>query len=631
MTFQELGLRKELLSAITRMGFVQPTPIQQQAIPYLLENQGDLVGLASTGTGKTASFGLPMLNQIDPDHQATQALVLCPTRELCIQITGDLENFASDLKNVRIVPVYGGTDIVKQIRQIERGAHIIVATPGRLIDLIERKKVKLREIDTVVLDEADEMLNMGFKEAIDQILTETPPGKSVWLFSATMPKEVARIARNYMDNPFEITVGGKNEGNKNIEHDYYMVRERDRYEALKRIIDFNPDIYGLIFCRTKVETARVADKLMAEGYNAEPLHGDLSQAQRDRVMDKFRQRTLQILVATDVAARGIDVTDITHVIHYNLPEDVENYTHRSGRTARAGKKGVSIAILNTKEMYKIKAIEKIIKSSFNLKTIPNPDQICEVRLLHMVSEMSEVPVDEKRIGKYMPAVLDKLRDFTKEELIQRFISTEFNHLLEYYRNSHHDLNVSSKGERDYSRQDEEHGRGEGGFRKGRRGETSRRDENVQRFFVNLGRKDGFNQGALLRMVCDYTGLNKSAVGKIDIMNNFSFFDADKGETANILKKLQNVEFEGKMMTVEQTSSGSQGGGERKGKRDFESGGGRYNGSSGKKERDFESGGNRYGGSSGKKEYSGFGKEKKSFGKSSRKTARTSERFNRKKN
>lgn len=639
MTFQELGLKKELLSAITKIGFVTPTPIQQQAIPHLLENGGDLVGLASTGTGKTAAFGLPMLSQINADSKHTQGLVLCPTRELCIQITNDLLNFSSSMEGINIVPVYGGTDIVKQIRQIERGAQIIVATPGRLIDLIERKKVKLQPIEYVVLDEADEMLNMGFKEDIDQILEQTPAEKNVWLFSATMPREVANIARNYMENPFEITVGGKNEGNKNIEHDYYVVKERDRYEALKRIIDFNPDIYGLIFCRTRMETGKVADKLMAEGYNAEPLHGDLSQAQRDRVMDKFRQRTLQILVATDVAARGIDVTDITHVIHYNLPEDVENYTHRSGRTARAGKKGVSIALVNTKELYKIKSIEKIVKSAFTLKSIPSPDEICQIRLMHMITKVADAPIDKNRMDKFMPAVMEKLEVFSKEELVQRFVSGEFNRLLNYYSGSASDLNAdrNDRGDRrsDDRRSDDRRRSDSTGFQKGRRGDSSRSDANFQRFFVNLGKRDGFNQGALLRLVCDTTGMDKGGVGKIDIMNNFSFFDADKSQTETILSKLKGADFEGKEMKVEQTSKGDSRGSDGEGSRDFGSKGRERFGDRNRKkeggfrsERSYEKKGSRDGGErnySGEKRSSRFSdtKEKKEFGFRSERTGERS--------
>lgn len=545
MTFEELGLKEGILAAVSNMGFINPTPIQEKAIPYLLENQGDLIGLASTGTGKTAAFGLPLLNQIETDIKNTQGLIVCPTRELCIQITKDLNQFASGIKGINIVPVYGGTDIVKQIRQIEKGAQVIVATPGRLIDLINRKKVKLRNVDVVILDEADEMLNMGFKEDIDSILEQTPNEKSVWLFSATMPKEVANIARNYMENPFEITVGGKNETNKNIEHDYYIVKERDRYSALKRLIDSSPDIYGLIFCRTRRDTAAVADKLMADGYSAEPLHGELSQAQRDRVMDKFRRKTLQILVATDVAARGIDVDNITHVIHYQLPEDVENYTHRSGRTARAGKKGISIALINTREGGRIKSIERIIKTSFNRKDIPAADKICEIQLYHLIDKMTDVEVNTKAIEKYMPQVNERLEHLSKEDIVQRFVSAEFNRFLQYYENSKNlNATASDRGDdRDY------------GDRSRRRSKKREDDPNSQRFFVNLGRKDGFNHGALLRLICDNTSVSKNSVGKIDVMNNFSFFDANKNDVDEIVKRMQNIDFEGKKMNVEQTNKG----------------------------------------------------------------------------
>lgn len=536
MTFNEFGLRDELLVAIEEIGFVKPTPIQEKAIPHLLENPGDLIGLASTGTGKTASFGLPLLHYTDTQFKAVQGLVICPTRELCIQISNDLAEFAKKINNLRVVSVYGGTDIGKQIKEIQKGAHIIVATPGRLLDLINRKKIKLSDVDTVILDEADEMLNMGFKEDIDSILEQTPKDKVVWLFSATMPKEVAQIAKTYMFEPFEITVGGKNETNKNIEHHYYMVQDRDRFLALKRLIDYHPNIYGLIFCRTRRETGDVADKLMQAGYNAEPLHGDLSQAQRDRVMKKFRDKNLQILVATDVAARGIDVDDITHVIHYKLPEDVENYTHRSGRTARAGKKGTSIAIINTRESRKIKSIEKIIKSSFEKRSIPSADDICERQLMGMIDKMTEVKVDNKAIEAYMPKVVEKLKDFSREELITRFVSSEFNRFLNYYENSKDlDAKESKKGGNDRGR-DRDYG-----FEK-------------ERFFVNLGKRDGFNSGALVRIICDEAGLNKNSIGKIDIMNNFSFFDADIDKAELIISKLQKVNFEGHELNVEVTKS-----------------------------------------------------------------------------
>ncbi|WP_051568570.1 DEAD/DEAH box helicase [Crocinitomix catalasitica] len=544
MKFNELGLKDNILSAISEMGYEAPTPIQQKAIPYLLENDSDLIGLASTGTGKTAAFGLPLINKIDSSSKNTQGLIICPTRELCIQIARDLDAYSSKLRDVKVTAVYGGTDISKQIRQIERGTQIIVATPGRLVDLINRKKVKLWEVETVVLDEADEMLNMGFKEDIDSILQQTPDHKNVWLFSATMSKEVARIAKNYMTEPFEITVGGKNETNKNIEHHYYVVNERDRYTALKGIIDFSPNIYGLIFCRTRRDTAAVADKLMANGYNAEPLHGDLSQAQRDRVMDKFRSKTLQILVATDVAARGIDVDDITHVIHYQLPEDVENYTHRSGRTARAGKKGTSIALINTRESRKIKSIERIINSDFQLKKVPSPDEICMIQLQNTVASITDTEIDTTRIEKYMPAILEQFEDVSKEDVLKKFLSVEFNKFLSYYENVK-DVNAkSSKGGR------------EEGFKSRRGGKSdSRDDENRQRFFVALGRKDGFNHGALLRLLLDNTGMNKGAIGKIDILEKFSFFDADKSETEKILSKMQTVDFEGQTMNIEKTKGG----------------------------------------------------------------------------
>ncbi|MFK8039639.1 MAG: DEAD/DEAH box helicase [Crocinitomicaceae bacterium] len=556
MTFKELGLKDDILSSLATMGFESPTPIQAQAIPYLLENQGDLVGLASTGTGKTASFGLPMIHHTDVQSKNVQGLVICPTRELCLQISRDLETYSKDTRGLKVTAVYGGTDIIKQIRTIERGVHIIVATPGRLVDLIKRKKVNISKIKSVVLDEADEMLNMGFKEDIDSILNVTPDEKSVWLFSATMPKEVARISKNYMTDPFEITVGGKNETNKNIEHHYYTVKERDRFSALKRIIDFNPEIYGLIFCRTRRDTAAVADKLMKEGYNAEPLHGDLSQAQRDRVMEKFRDKTLQILVATDVAARGIDVDDITHVIHYQLPEDVENYTHRSGRTARAGKKGVSIALINTREGNRIRSIERIIKSKFDVQEIPAPDAICEKQLMHLVEKITDVEINSDGIEKYLPAIMEKLGDFSKEEIITKFVSTEFNRFLDYYSKA---SNINAKA--DSRERGDRDGRERGGrnSRRGERHDSGDRNYNSvdqQRFFVNLGRKDGFNHGALLRLVCDNSGLSKNSVGKIDILNNFSFFEVDKASAPTILSSLKGVDFEGKEMNVEETNSAS---------------------------------------------------------------------------
>jgi len=587
MTFNELGLDENIISAITKMGYETPTPIQEKAIPYLLDNQGDLIGLASTGTGKTAAFGLPLLNQIDVKDKNTQGLIICPTRELCLQISRDLEDYSKEVKGLKVTAVYGGTDIQKQIRTIERGVHVIVATPGRLLDLINRRRVKIGDIKTVILDEADEMLNMGFKEDIDDILEGTPNDKAVWLFSATMPKEVARIAKNYMTDPFEITVGGKNETNKNISHQYYAVKGRDKYSALKRLLDFNPDIYGLVFCRTRRDTAAVADKLMADGYNAEPLHGDLSQAQRDRVMEKFRAKAIQILVATDVAARGIDVNGITHVIHHSLPEDVENYTHRSGRTARAGNTGISLALVDPRDGRKLKSIERIIKSQFEKMNVPKAEDIIEKQLFSLVSKLKESEVNETKIEKYMPSILEELNEFTKEEIITKFVATEFNRFLDYY-SKNRDINesMSDRGGRD--RDDRGRGRDRDRGDRGERRERRETRDDQQRFFVSLGEKDGFNHGALLRLICDNAGISKGQIGKIDILNNFSFFEADKTEVDNIIKNSQGIDFEGSTMNVEITNSkpksDRRGGGGGGGGRSRNSSGG-YGGNSGSRDRD----------------------------------------------
>jgi len=443
MTFEELGLSQPVLKAIGELGFESPTPIQEKAIPAVLTGEEDMVALAQTGTGKTAAFGLPLTQLINFESRQVQAVVLCPTRELCMQITRDLQNFTKYLGGAHVVSIYGGASIEGQIREVRKGPQIIVGTPGRMVDMIDRGVVNLTTIQYVVLDEADEMLNMGFKEDLDMILSDTPATKSTWLFSATMPDEVLRISRSYMKDPVEITVGGKNTGNENIEHQYYVVHQRDKYLALKRIADYNPDIFAIVFCRTKIETQQIADALIKDGYNADALHGDLSQAQRDHVMKRYRSRSLQMLVATDVAARGIDVNDVTHVINYNLPDEIENYTHRSGRTARAGKKGVSIAIINMKEVYKIRQIEKIIKQTFEKAHIPTPFEVCEKQLFHLVQGVHNIEVNEKAIGAYLPKVFEEFADMTKEEVITRFVSVEFNRFLDYYRNAP-DLNESEK-------------------------------------------------------------------------------------------------------------------------------------------------------------------------------------------
>ena len=559
MTFNDLGLRSQVVKAVTDMGFEQPTPIQEQAIPHLLKSNSDFVGLAQTGTGKTAAFGLPLVHRITSSQRFPKGLIICPTRELCLQITNDLKDYSKYEKSAKTLAVYGGSDIRSQMRSIKDGVAIVVATPGRLCDLIKRKAINLTEVECVVLDEADEMLNMGFKEDLDFILNETPKEKSTWLFSATMPKDVARIAKTYMTDPLEVSIGNKNEANENIDHIYFAVKERDRYAALKRLIDFNPKIFGLVFCRTRRETQQVAEKLGKEGYSAEALHGDLSQAQRDRVMNMFRGRSIQLLVATDVAARGIDVDDITHVINYNLPDEVENYTHRSGRTARAGRKGESLVLINTREKYKINQIEKIINQKFTFAEIPTAEVICAVQLESMIEKVKETKVNEKEIAPFIPHIVEDFADLSKEEVIKKFVSAEFNRFLDYY-NKAGDLNAKVS---DRPGDDRDRGRGKGRDRD-RGGRSRGGDENKQRFFVSLGEKDGLNPGGLLRVICDATGLKSDTIGRIDIMPAFSFFDAEKSDADKILKDVKGADFEGKTMNIEKTenksSKGGRGGG-----------------------------------------------------------------------
>ncbi len=580
MTFEELGLKSGVLKSLTELGFETPTPIQTEAIPHLLKDESDFVGLAQTGTGKTAAFGLPLVSKVEEGRKIPHGLVICPTRELCLQIAKDLQNFSKHL-NISVVAVYGGTDIRRQMTDIKNGATIIVATPGRLVDLASRRAIRLEEVQWVVLDEADEMLNMGFKEDIDTILEKTPDYKNVWLFSATMPKEVALIAKNYMDSPLEVSIGHKNQTNENIEHIYYSVKEKDRYAGVKRLIDFNPNIYGLIFCRTRRETAMVAEYLERDGYNAEPLHGDLSQAQRDSVMKRFREKQVQLLVATDVAARGLDVSDITHVINYNLPDDIENYTHRSGRTARAGKKGESLVLINTREMHKIRSIERQIRTTFTVGTVPNAKEICEVQLMKLVNKITATEVKEEEISEFLPTVYSQFEDLSKEDIIKKFISAEFNRFIDYYDQAS-DLNASGKGER--GERGERSERGE----RGERGERSPRrdDENKTRFFVNLGKRDGLNPGGLLRLICDSTDLRSDKIGRIDILASYSFFEADNELASQIVDKTNGTEYEGHLVSVEITkkraSGGDRGdrGGNSGGSRGGNSGGGARRGSFG---------------------------------------------------
>lgn len=527
-SFQNLGLSRELTKAVELIGFETPTPIQEKAIPVLLKGHRDFIGLAQTGTGKTAAFGLPLLELVDDADKTTQALILAPTRELGLQIVSDLENFSENFKALNIVAIYGGASISEQIRKVKRGAQVIVATPGRLIDMLGRKAVNLATVKYVILDEADEMLNMGFKEDIDDILSKTPGDKITWLFSATMPKEVRAIASNYMDNPVELTVGEKNTGNVNIEHQYMVVSEHDKYNALKRLLDFNPDIFGLIFCRTRIDTQRIAESLLKDGYNADSLHGDLNQAQRDKVMMKFRNRSVRILVATDVAARGIDVESISHVIHMNLPDEMEFYTHRSGRTARAGKKGVSIALVSTRETGKIRQIEKSLKSPFRQMPIPTGTEVCQKQLLALMRKIHEVKVNDDEIESFLPAVYEELKDLSKNELIKRFASIEFNRFLDYYRDAP-DLNVKTR----------ENG-------------SPERYATGSRFFINLGKMDSLDKSTLLEMLDDCCGVSKKAVGKIDIKGAYSFFEADTAKAEEILAGLKGVEFRNRAVRVELT-------------------------------------------------------------------------------
>jgi ATP-dependent RNA helicase DeaD len=529
-SFESLGLSKGLVESVQQIGFEIPTPIQEKAIPVLLKGNRDFVGLAQTGTGKTAAFGLPLLELIDEESRHTQALILAPTRELGLQITSDLENFTEKFKPFNIVAVYGGSSISEQIRKVKRGAQIIVATPGRLIDLIDRKAINLSTIQYVVLDEADEMLNMGFKEDLDKILSFTPDAKNTWLFSATMPREVKAIMKNYMTDPHELTIGEQNVGNINIEHHYVMVQERDKYLALKRILDDNPEIFGLIFCRTRIDTQRIAEMLMKDGYNADALHGDLTQQQRDRVMLKFRNRALQILVATDVAARGIDVEDITHVIHMNLPDEMEFYTHRSGRTARAGKRGISIAMISRKELGRVKQLEKTLKSPFKRMMVPTGSEVCQKQLLALMHKVREVKVNEDEIGEFLPAVYEELKDITKQDLIKRFASIEFNRFLDYYRNAP-DLNVDER-------------------RSG--GADNDRYVTGTRFFINLGKMDGLDTGGMLGFIEDVSGLSRNSIGKLEVKGAYSFFEIEKDKTDLLMNEFKGVEYKGRQVRIEVT-------------------------------------------------------------------------------
>ena len=531
--FIELGIRHEIVNAISDLGFENPTPIQEQSIPVLLSGSNDFVGLAQTGTGKTAAFGLPLLELLDFEENHPQALVLCPTRELCLQITNDLKNYAKNTRNVHVVAVYGGASISEQLHQIRRGVQIVVATPGRMLDIINRGAINFSGVKYVVLDEADEMLNMGFQEDIDNILSETPEDKKTWLFSATMPSEVRRIANKYMTDPYELTMGSKNTGNANIEHEYYVVRARDKYAAFKRIVDFNPEIFGIVFCRTKIETQEIAESLIKDGYNADSLHGDLSQQQRDKVMKRYRERSLQLLIATDVAARGIDVNDVTHVINYSLPDEIENYTHRSGRTARAGKTGVSISIINAKELGKIRQIEKVIGKRFVKVEIPTGFDVVEKQLFALVHKVHNVEVNEQQIEQYIPRIMDEFNDMSKEEIIKRFASLEFNRFLDYYKNAP-DLNAPVEENR----------------RDGEKFNRTGMRSDFTRLFINLGSVDGFTRGDLLGYICNNTKISGKTVGKIDVKGVYSFFEVSNDDVQKVQNGFKGTDFHGREVRIE---------------------------------------------------------------------------------
>lgn len=534
-TFEELGVSPEIRKAIEELGYENPMPVQEEVIPYLLGNGNDVVALAQTGTGKTAAFGLPLIQKIDVKNCVPQALVLCPTRELCLQIAGDLTDYSKYITDLKILPVYGGSSIDSQIRSLKRGVHIIVATPGRLIDLMERKVAQLATIRDVVMDEADEMLNMGFTDSINAILENIPQDRNTLMFSATMSPEIARIAKTYLHEAKEITIGTKNEGSKNVNHVAYIVHAKDKYLALKRVVDFYPQIYGIVFCRTRKETQEIADKLIQDGYNADSLHGELCQAQRDLVMQKFRQRHLQLLVATDVAARGLDVNDLTHVINYGLPDDTESYTHRSGRTGRAGKTGISIAIINLREKGRMKEIEHIIKKKFEVSVLPSGQEICQQQLIKVIDDIEKVKVNEEEIETFLPGIYRKLDWLDKEDLIKRVVSLEFNRFLDYYKNAP-EIEQPKANEKKSEAKESRKGDKEKVGRKAEKGYT--------RLFLNLGKTDGFYTNQIIDLVNRNLRKERIQIGRIDLMQNFSFFEVIQEQAPQVLKALNKVVLSG---------------------------------------------------------------------------------------
>ena len=552
-TFEQLGVATPLLNAIADMGFVMPMPVQEQVIPYLLNEDCDVVALAQTGTGKTAAFGLPVIQRLNTEITQPQALILSPTRELCLQIADDMRDFSKYLPEVSILPVYGGSSIESQIRALKKGVQIVVATPGRLIDLINRGVVKLELVHTVILDEADEMLNMGFLDSINEILDHVPPQRKMLMFSATMPKEIAGIAKQYMNSPVEIVIGTKNEGAANVNHVYFLVHARDKALALKRIADDNPNIYAIIFCRTRIETQEIADMLMHDGYNADALHGDLSQQQRDIVMKKFRDRVISILVATDVAARGLDVDDLTHVINYGLPEDTAVYTHRSGRTGRAGKTGTSVAIIHTKEKGRLKQIEKIIGKKFERKEVPTPQHIIEKQLYNLADRLEHVEVDDEQMEKYTVGIIKKLGWLTQEDLVKRVLALEFNRLLQYYKDAPAidipDDKLSKKDRKDKNGKDLPPRPAD----KDKDRRTA--DKGMERIYINMGKGDGFYASNLIELLNTWVDGARVDVGRIDLLPAYSLFDVKAADARRVVNGITGAEFFGKRIFCEVAKEG----------------------------------------------------------------------------
>jgi ATP-dependent RNA helicase DeaD len=596
-TFLELGLKEPITKALTDLGYEKPTVIQEKAIPQIISSTEDLKAFAQTGTGKTAAFSLPILELLDASNSNVQAIILSPTRELAVQIGNNIKDFCKYLKDLRVTTVYGGSSMEDQIRSLKRGSQIVVGTPGRTVDLINRRALKLGNIQWLVLDEADEMLNMGFKDELDKVLEATPETKQTLLFSATFPREVESIAKNYMTKPVEITSGQKNKGADSVSHEYYSVTERTRYPALKRIADLNPNIYAIIFCRTRRETQEVADNLIKDGYNADSLHGDLSQAQRDSVMGKFRKKTIQILVATDVAARGLDVSELTHVINHKLPDQIENYTHRSGRTGRAGNKGISIVLVNGKEKGKLRPIEKIIQKKFIQAKVPSGKEICQNQLMNLIDKVQAIEVNETQINEFLPSIYEKLKDLDREKLIQKFVSLEFNTMLAYYENAK-DLNDLSSRNNSRARSV---------------------NENMTRFFINIGRKDSLNPAKLIGLINDQNIGDKIEIGAIDILDTFSFFELDKNFEDKALEAFSSnqPDFDGRSVNIEVTKKERTGGGRRGGsKKPF----GKKDGGFGRRRRSSESSSSRGRRRSDRPDRSerNFGGDRRSSGKFGRK-------------